>query len=85
MFAFVGSLFGWESARAHVRILGGPAVAFARWEDPTFGLQSRVDAALPVIRHVALVGSLRIMVVPNYDHATYQMYSAGIGLRVRGQ
>jgi hypothetical protein len=84
-FAFLGALAGWESARARVRALGGPAYALARWEHPAFAIQSRVDVALPIVRHLALIGSLRAMLVPNYDHASYNVPSAGIGLRVRGR
>ena len=83
-FAFLGYLVGWESPSARIRVLGGPAYALARWEHPAFALQSRVDVALPIIRHLALIGSLRAAVVPNYGHASYKVLSAGIGLRVRG-
>jgi len=84
-FAFLGALAGWESASARVRVLGGPAYALARWEHPAFTIQSRVDVALPIVRHLALIGSLRAMLVPNYDHASYNVPSAGIGLRVRSR
>lgn len=84
-FAFLGALAGWESASARVRVLGGPAYALARWEHPAFGIQSRVDVSLPIVRHLALIGSLRAMLVPNYDHASYNVLSAGIGLRIRGR
>jgi hypothetical protein len=84
-FAFLGYLAGWESAGARIRVLGGPAYGLGRWERPAFALQSRVDVALPIIRHLAVIGSLRGTLVPNYDHASYRLLAAGIGFRLRGR
>jgi hypothetical protein len=83
-FAFAGLLAGWESRGARVRALAGPAFAISGGPHPVLALQSRIETAISIVRHVALIGSLRAALVPNYESAVYSLVSAGLGLRLRG-
>ena len=83
-FAFVGALVGWESARSRLRVMGGAGSALGQWDTGSLGLQARADAAFPLVRHVALVGSVRGLLVPDHrDQGTYQLAAVGVGLRLR--
>jgi hypothetical protein len=44
----------------------------------------RIETAFPIVRHVALIGSLRAALVPSYERALYSLVSAGLGVRLRG-
>jgi hypothetical protein len=83
-FAFVGLLAGWESRGARLRALAGPAFAISGGPHPALALQSRIETAFPIVRHVALIGSLRAALVPSYERALYSLVSAGLGVRLRG-
>jgi hypothetical protein len=83
-FALLGALAGWESPGSRVRAMGGLGFALPQWTDqPSLGIQARVDAAIPVIQYVSLIGSVRGALVPNHHHATYGLMALGIGLRLR--
>ena len=95
-FMFFGVLGGWESRRARLRVLGGPAFALSSGPRPAFALQSRLEGAIPIAPHLSFTGSLRGALVPNYyrgpnsvslayRRATYSLVGAGIGLRVHGR
>ena len=82
-FALLAALVGWESSRGVVRGMAGLGYADGEKSHSALGLQSRLDVALPVFRHLALIGSLRATVIPNYLGATYGIGAIGLGLRFR--
>ncbi len=81
-FLKVGALVGWENPGATLRAMGGPAYVVAEGRQ-AFGLQGRVDGAAPISRHLALVGSVRGTVVPNYRGDAFEVYALGVGIRIR--
>jgi hypothetical protein len=81
-FVKVGALVGWENASTTLRALGGPVYVSADGT-ATFGFQARLDSAAPIAQHLALVASVRATVVPNYRGDAFQVYSLGMGVRLR--
>lgn len=80
-FRVAGALVGWENASATLRVTGGPAWAHA--EGDALAWQARLDGALPVVRRLALVGSVRGTVVPSYRGDSVRLFGLGLGVRVR--
>lgn len=81
-FEMIGALVGWQNAGATVRVMGGPAYVQADWRGWAVGWQGRLDGALPVARHVAVVGSARGTVVPSYRGDAFRLIAFGVGLRI---
>ena len=81
-FSIVGLLIGWESARSVLRIASGIAYAKSEYSTGSLAFQTRIDAAAPISRHVALVGSLRGTHVPNVDGDRFTLFGLGAGIRV---
>ncbi len=81
-FVRVGALAGWENQRTTLRAMGGPAYISADGK-VAFGLQARVDGAVPIVQRFALVASVRGTMVPNYRGDAFQVYSIGLGIRLR--
>lgn len=80
-FRLAGVLVGWENAATTLRVMGGPAWAHA--ESGALAWQARLDGALPVVRRLAVVGSVRGTVVPNYQGTLVSLLALGLGVRVR--
>ena len=80
-FEVAGALVGWENASTTLRVMGGPAWAHA--ESDALAWQARLDGALPVVWRLALVGSVRGTVVPNYRGDVVNLLALGLGVRVR--
>jgi len=80
-FHVAGALVGWENARTTLRVMGGPAWAHA--EGDALAWQARLDGSLSVGWRLALVGSLRGTVVPNYRGDVVTLAGLGLGVRVR--
>lgn len=80
-FEIAGTLVGWENASTTLRVMGGPAWAHA--ESEALAWQARLDGALPVVRRLALVGSVRGTIVPKYRGDAVKLLALGLGLRVR--
>ena len=77
-----GVLAGWENSNATLRALAGPAYVHGRGAGAV-AMHGRLDGALPVARHVALVGSVRGTLVPSFHGATLGLAGAGVGIRIR--
>ncbi len=80
-FHVAGALAGWENAGTTLRVMGGPAWAHA--EGDALAWQARLDGALPALWRLALVGSVRGTVVPNYRGDAVRLVGLGVGVRVR--
>lgn len=81
-FTMVGALGGWESARSVIRVAGGLAYARSQHGGGALALQGRIETALPVMRHLALVGSLRGTHMPNAAGARFSFFALGGGVRI---
>lgn len=81
-FLKIGALAGWENRRATLRAMGGPAYVNADGA-ATWGLQARLDGALPIAERLAMVGSVLGTMVPNFRGDAFQVYSIGLGVRLR--
>jgi hypothetical protein len=81
-FTIIGLLAGYETTpNSTIRIMVGPAGVHA--EESAFGLEARVDFALPLAWHISLAGFARSIVVPSYRGDSFQLYGVGVGLRIR--
>ena len=80
-FQVAGALVGWENASETLRLMGGPAWAHA--EADALAWQARLDGALPAVGRLALVGSVRGTVVPNYRGEAVSLLGLGLGVRLR--
>jgi len=80
-FSTIGALLGWESARGRLRVMGGPSFVSADSRS-TFGVQGRVDGAVPVSRHLALIASLRGTLVPDHGDDAFRLLAYGVGVRI---
>jgi hypothetical protein len=66
------------------RLLAGPAYFQSVDGDDALGLQGRVDIARSTaLPRVALVGSLRGSLLPNYEGETLRFAAVGLGLRIQ--
>jgi hypothetical protein len=90
LFYSLGALAGREWGRgrgASARVLAGPAYYRAFGSDRggagTTGLQGRVDLATPAPWRIALIGSLRWAVLPNFRGDVHTLGTAGFGVRVQ--
>ena len=81
-FTILGTLIGWESAGSIVRVATGLAFAKAEDDPGALGYQARVDGALPIVRHLALVGSVRGTHVPNVGGDRFSFLALTAGIRV---
>ena len=61
----------------------GPAVVQAEGGERTLGVQGRVDVAAAAGRHVAVVASIRPLLVPDYRGSAVGLLAIGLGLRWR--
>ena len=80
-FQVAGALVGWENASTTLRLMGGPAWAHA--EADALAWQARLDGALPAVWRLALVGSVRGTVVPDYRGDAVGLLGLGLGVRLR--
>ncbi len=81
-FLRLGALVGWENQSTTFRAMGGPAHVTADGK-ATFGFQARLDGAVPIAQRFALAASVRGTMVPNYRGDAFQVYSFGVGIRLR--
>ena len=82
-FYIFGAFAGWESRNAVVRVTGGPAYANSGDHAGGLGAQARFDLAMPLFRHLALVGSVRGAHMPNVDGDRFSFFALGGGIRIR--
>ncbi len=84
-FEVASIMAGWERRSTGIRILGGPSAvrAYGDWKTIKLGWTARLDAAAPLFGRIALVGSLRAMLLPSYAGERFQLISLGGGLRLR--
>jgi hypothetical protein len=81
-FHVFGALAGWETRNGVLRATGGPAYAISEEHAGGFGAQARFDLAMPLFRHLALVGSLRGAHMPNVDGDRFSFVALGGGVRI---
>lgn len=85
-FRAASALAGIQSGGGGLRVLAGPATV--RGETPrepgfrVLGWAGRIEAAVNLHRHVAVVGSLRGLLVPDYDGHRFRLSAFGVGLRL---
>jgi hypothetical protein len=79
----VGMLSGWESRAGTFRALGGVAYAHPPSGGGAVAIQARLEAAVGIVRHVALTASVRPVVVPSYRGDTFRLLGIGLGVRIR--
>ena len=79
----VGALAGWETRSGWLRAMGGLAYADPTSGGGTLAIQARVDAVVPVVRHLALTASVRPALLPSYRGDTFKLLGVGIGARIR--
>ena len=78
-----GTLVGWETRTGWLRAMGGIAYAGPTLGGSALALQGRLDAAVEVVRHVALMASVRPVVIPNYRGDWFRLLGVSLGLRLR--
>lgn len=82
-FLTVAPLAGWESVGGVFRVLLGPAFVQASGEGGALGVQGRLDLAVPIIRHLGAVASIRPTLIPDYRGDAIGLLAFGLGLRIR--
>lgn len=80
-FATLGALVGWENSSATLRVLAGAAYAESD-AAAALAVQGRVEAAVPIARHLALVASARGTMIPNYRGDAFSLLAFGAGIRI---
>ena len=80
--AGISTLAGWESRSTDLRILVGPGIVSSDSE-PTPGLTSRIDGALPLFWHLSGVATLSSLFVPTWNGDRFFYVALGAGLRFR--
>jgi len=81
-FFSTAALLGYEGSRnPSYRVLIGPA--YVSDESHTIGARARFDVGARLFWRVALAGSLRITIVPDYRGDRFTLYALGIGFRLR--
>jgi hypothetical protein len=81
-FNIFGVLAGWESQRSVLRVTGGAAYAVSDDDARGLGAQARVDLAMPLFRHLALLGSVRGVHMPNVGGDRFSFFAVGGGMRI---
>ena len=81
-FTMFGALAGWETAGSRIRVATGFAYAASEHSSGALAFQGRIDMAIPIVRHVALVGSLRGTHAPNVAGDRFSFFGLGGGIRL---
>lgn len=85
-FRAAAALVGIQSGGGGLRIMAGPATvrgeARNEPDDRVLAWAGRIEAAANLHRHVALVGSLRGLVIPDYNGDRFRLSAFGVGLRL---
>ena len=81
-FLKAGALVGWEHASTAFRAMAGPVYLDAD-KAHAFGVQGRLDGAVPIARRLALLASARGTMVPDYRGDEIRIYSFGVGIRIQ--
>ena len=81
-FVIYSALGGWEHRSGTLRLMGGVGAALPSWERPALAIQSRIDIAVPVMEHIAMIASVKGSVIPNYQGDTFGLGAIGVGLRI---
>ena len=81
-FMVVSALGGWETARANLRVLAGPATVRGNASFAAAWL-GRIDLATPPVSRIALTASFRGLIVPDYRGDSFRLRSMGLGIRIR--
>ena len=76
-----GVMAGWQTENGVVRFAAGPAYGQLD-DDSALGFQGRADLSAPVFRWVGLVVSLRGAVLPNVAGNRFELFAAGVGVRL---
>jgi hypothetical protein len=85
-FASVGAVAGVQrrlGSGLSARALAGPAYYQAVDGPDALGVQGRIDVAKPLFSRLALVGSLRAALLPEYEGESLRFAAVGVGLRIQ--
>ena len=80
------ALLGWERARSRgpsFRVMAGPGYYRGDAGGAALGLQGRLDVATAPLLRVAIVASLRGVVLPSFRGDALGLAAVGLGLRLR--
>jgi hypothetical protein len=79
----IGALTGWETCGGWLRATGGLAYVHPTSGGGALAFQGRLDAAVPVVRHVALPVFAHPVFIPRYRRDSFRLLGGGVGIRIR--
>ena len=84
-FESVGVLAGWEHGSTRYRALTGPSAVRAHgdWDTIVLGWVGRLDAVVPLTGRLSVLGSFRVLTIPDYSGDSFAWASFVAGLRLR--
>lgn len=71
-----------DGQRSVLRVTGGAAYAVSDDDARGLGVQARLDLAMPLFRHLALVASVRGAHMPNVGGDRFSFFASGGGVRI---
>ena len=80
-FMIISALAGWENSRASFRLATGPSYLQHVSRD-ALGWQARWDGVAPIVGHLGVGASLRVVLVPDYRGDPLALLGFGLGIRV---